>query len=55
MHEKKKQLIMGIGHRIKSLANPDKRCEIIKDFALKNFKDNTVLKFALAVEQGVFK
>jgi citrate synthase len=43
---------MGIGHRIKSLANPDKRCEIIKDFALKHFKDNTVLKFALAVEQG---
>lgn len=48
------QLIMGIGHRIKSLTNPDKRCEIIKDFAMEHFKDNTILKFALAVEQGWF-
>jgi len=48
---KANKLIMGIGHRIKSLSNPDKRVEIIKNFALENFKDNTVLKFALAVEQ----
>lgn len=48
---KKNKLIMGIGHRIKSLANPDKRVEIIKEYALQNFKHNTVLKFALAVEQ----
>jgi len=48
---KKNKLIMGIGHRIKSLANPDKRVEIIKEYALHNFKHNTVLKFALAVEQ----
>ena len=48
-------LIMGIGHRIKSLSNPDKRVEIIKTFALENFKDNTVLKFALAVEQVTTK
>jgi citrate synthase len=41
---KANKLIMGIGHRIKSLANPDKRVEIIKDFAQKNFQDNTVLK-----------
>lgn len=32
--------------------NPDKRCEIIKDYAKEHFSDNTVLKFALAVEQG---
>ena len=49
---KANKLIMGIGHRIKSLSNPDKRCEIIKDYARENFKDNTVLNFALAVEQG---
>ena len=45
---------MGIGHRIKSLTNPDKRCEIIKDYAKEHFSDNTVLKFALAVEQGQY-
>lgn len=44
-------LIMGVGHRIKSLANPDQRVEIIKKFAQKNFKDNSILDFALAVEQ----
>ena len=52
---KANNLIMGIGHRIKSLSNPDKRVEIIKNFALENFKDNTVLKFALAVEQVTTK
>ena len=31
--KKSNQLIMGIGHRIKSLANPDQRVEIIKGFA----------------------
>lgn len=49
------KLIMGIGHRIKSLSNPDKRVEIIKQYALENFTDNTVLKFALAVEQVTTK
>jgi ATP citrate (pro-S)-lyase len=49
------KLIMGIGHRIKSLSNPDKRVEIIKAYALKNFSDNTVLNFALAVEQVTTK
>jgi len=39
---KSNQLIMGIGHRIKSLSNPDKRVEIIKNYALDNFPDNTV-------------
>eukprot|EP00746_Dinoflagellata_sp_MGD_P149538 gnl/MRDRNA2_/MRDRNA2_81546_c0_seq1.p1 gnl/MRDRNA2_/MRDRNA2_81546_c0~~gnl/MRDRNA2_/MRDRNA2_81546_c0_seq1.p1 ORF type:complete len:1098 (+),score=227.69 gnl/MRDRNA2_/MRDRNA2_81546_c0_seq1:89-3382(+) len=49
--KKEGKLIMGIGHRIKSLANPDQRVEIIKKFALENFSDNTVLNYALAVEQ----
>jgi ATP citrate (pro-S)-lyase len=52
---KQQKLIMGIGHRIKSLANPDKRVELIKQYALDNFKDNTVLRFALAVEQVTTK
>jgi len=49
--KKTNQLIMGIGHRIKSLANPDQRVVIIKDYAKKNFKSTPVLDFALAVEQ----
>ena len=28
------QLIMGIGHRIKSVTNPDKRVTLIRDFAV---------------------
>eukprot|EP00928_Gymnodinium_smaydae_P012179 TRINITY_DN1442_c0_g1_i1.p1 TRINITY_DN1442_c0_g1~~TRINITY_DN1442_c0_g1_i1.p1 ORF type:complete len:1092 (+),score=205.23 TRINITY_DN1442_c0_g1_i1:71-3346(+) len=49
--KKSNQLIMGIGHRIKSLANPDQRVEIVKNYALKHFNDNSILNFALAVEQ----
>jgi ATP citrate (pro-S)-lyase len=49
--KKSNQLIMGIGHRIKSLANPDQRVEIIKGFAKKNFPSTPILDFALAVEQ----
>lgn len=45
------KLIMGIGHRVKSLKNPDKRVELIKEFALANFPACDVLKYALAVEQ----
>jgi len=52
---KQNKLIMGIGHRIKSLTNPDKRVEIIKNYALENFDDNSVLCFALAVEQVTTK
>merc|ERR1712061_145208 len=44
-------LIMGIGHRIKSKTNPDMRVELVKEFALKNFADPKVLKFALGVEE----
>jgi len=49
--KKSNKLIMGIGHRIKSLANPDQRVVIIKEFAQKHFKDTSILQFALAVEQ----
>ena len=47
----KNELIMGIGHKIKSLANPDMRVEIIKNYAIAHFPQNKVLKYALAVEQ----
>lgn len=51
----KNKLIMGIGHKIKSLSNPDMRVEIIKNYALEHFPDNKVLNFALEVEQVTTK
>uniref|UniRef100_A0A914V2K9 ATP-citrate synthase n=1 Tax=Plectus sambesii TaxID=2011161 RepID=A0A914V2K9_9BILA len=47
-------LIMGIGHRVKSINNPDKRVESLKKFALDRslFKQDTpLLEYALKVEQ----
>jgi len=49
--KKNNLLIMGIGHRIKSLENPDMRVVIIKEFAQKHFPKTPTLDFALAVEQ----
>eukprot|EP00434_Breviolum_minutum_P041135 symbB.v1.2.036589.t1/scaffold5200.1/size29896/2 len=49
--KKQNKLIMGVGHRIESLANPDQRVVIIKDYAKKFFKDTSILDFALALEQ----
>jgi len=53
--KKNNKLIMGIGHRIKSLTNPDMRVVIIRDYAKKNFPETKVLDFALAVEQVTTK
>jgi len=53
--KKSNKLIMGIGHRIKSLANPDQRVVIIKDYAKQHFSDNSILDFALGVEQVTTK
>lgn len=44
-------LIMGIGHRIKSLQNPDMRVNIIKEYAQKHFQSTPILDYALSVEQ----
>lgn len=44
-------LIPGIGHRIKSLQNPDKRVELLKAYARKNFPSTRHLDFALEVEK----
>lgn len=35
--KKENKLIMGIGHKIKSIENPDKRVTILKEFAFKEF------------------
>lgn len=43
--------IQGIGHRIKSIHNPDMRVTIIKDYAKKNFKSTELLDYALEVEK----
>ncbi|KAI8127198.1 ATP-citrate synthase [Lucilia cuprina] len=45
------QLIMGIGHRVKSINNPDVRVKIIKEFVLQNFPACPLLKYALEVEK----
>jgi citrate synthase len=43
--------IPGIGHRIKSLENPDKRVELLKNYACKNFPKRKYLDYALEVEK----
>lgn len=52
---KNKELIMGIGHKVKSLENPDIRVVLVKNFAKKHFATTEVLDFALAVEQVTTK
>lgn len=48
---RKNQLIMGIGHRIKSIQNPDMRVSIIKSFAHKHFPRTRLLDYAIEVEK----
>ncbi|MFX1303120.1 MAG: citrate/2-methylcitrate synthase [Promethearchaeota archaeon] len=43
--------IPGIGHRIKSVQNPDVRVVLLKEFVFKNFKKHPHLDFALEVEK----
>lgn len=42
--------IPGIGHRVKSLRNPDKRVELLKSFARERFPSTHYLDYALQVE-----
>ena len=44
-------LIQGIGHRIKSIHNPDMRVTIIKEYAKSHFKATRLLDYALEVEK----
>lgn len=53
--KKTNKLIMGIGHRIKSLTNPDKRVVLVKEYAKKHFSNTSILDFALEVEQVTTK
>ena len=46
------KLIMGIGHRIKSVENPDMRVEIIKKYAQAHFPKTPTLDLAALEESG---
>ncbi len=43
--------VSGIGHKIKSVNNPDLRVELVKEFVRKNFPSHSLLDYALAVEK----
>ncbi len=43
--------IPGIGHRVKSVQNPDMRVVLLKEFVLKNFPKHPHLEYALEVEK----
>uniref|UniRef100_A0A3Q3EEZ1 ATP-citrate synthase n=1 Tax=Labrus bergylta TaxID=56723 RepID=A0A3Q3EEZ1_9LABR len=45
------KLIMGIGHRVKSINNPDMRVQILKDFVKQHFPSSQLLDYALDVEK----
>ena len=45
------KLIMGIGHRVKSKYNPDKRVEVIRKLVEEGFPAKRVFSFALEVEK----
>ena len=47
---KNNKLIMGIGHRVKSLENPDARVKIIKEFVREKFPRSPLFDYALKVE-----
>uniref|UniRef100_A0A8C4TCC1 ATP-citrate synthase n=1 Tax=Erpetoichthys calabaricus TaxID=27687 RepID=A0A8C4TCC1_ERPCA len=49
--KKEGKLIMGIGHRVKSINNPDMRVQILKDFVKQNFPATPLLDYALDVEK----
>ncbi|MCJ1303088.1 citrate synthase [Hypocenomyce scalaris] len=47
---KENKLIPGIGHKVKSRANPDLRVELVKEFVKKRFPSCKMLEYAIAVE-----
>ncbi|CAF1024122.1 unnamed protein product [Adineta ricciae] len=48
---KEGQLIMGIGHRVKSLNNPDMRVVLLKKYVKEHFPASPLLDYALEVEK----
>ena len=51
MKKEVKKNIPGIGHRIKSVQNPDVRVTLLKAFVFDNFKHHPYLDYALEVEK----
>eukprot|EP00916_Digyalum_oweni_P011126 GHVL01018485.1.p1 GENE.GHVL01018485.1~~GHVL01018485.1.p1 ORF type:complete len:1093 (+),score=261.77 GHVL01018485.1:69-3347(+) len=49
--KQKNELIMGIGHKIKSVHNPDMRVTLLKNFCKKHLPIMNIIKFAEEVEQ----
>lgn len=49
------ELIMGIGHRIKSAQNPDTRVTLLKEFAARKIRKTDHLDFGLSVEKETLK
>jgi ATP citrate (pro-S)-lyase len=49
--KKEGKVIMGIGHRVKSKYNPDKRVEVIRKLVEGGFPEKKVFSFALEVEK----
>jgi ATP-citrate lyase alpha-subunit len=47
--------IPGIGHRVKSLENPDVRVKLLKEYVKENFSETPYLDYALQVEQVTTK
>ena len=55
-HMKAKNVnVQGIGHKLHTLENPDKRVELMKNFAKAHFTDTPLLNYALSVEQVTTK
>ncbi|KAI0293950.1 ATP-citrate synthase [Russula brevipes] len=48
---KANKLISGIGHKIKSVNNPDLRVQLVKEYVQKHFPSHSLLDYALAVEK----
>ncbi|TPP64733.1 ATP-citrate synthase [Fasciola gigantica] len=49
------RLIMGIGHRVKSITNPDMRVKLLKDYVHRHFPATPLVDYAFAVEQVTTK
>lgn len=45
------KLIMGIGHRVKSINNPDMRVKLMKDYIRQTFPTTPIFNYALEVEK----
>ncbi|CBZ54438.1 cDNA FLJ55447, highly similar to ATP-citrate synthase, related [Neospora caninum Liverpool] len=53
--KKQNKLVMGIGHRIKSVHNPDMRVQLLKTFCKSNFPQTPLIDYAEQVEQVTTK